>query len=84
MLNERKKQEHAAWRNNIYVYRFHFFCDDGETFSAIAPTENGAFRVLNAERPCMLAQLDGVTTVPARDVETRRLTHDATCNCHKV
>lgn len=70
---ERKRQQHAAVdtvaRNGGYVYRFHYLCSDNTTFSAIAPTEAGAFRVLNAERPGVIAErFIGYTTCP---IETR-------------
>jgi hypothetical protein len=80
--NERSKQEHAAWRTAKSVQRWHYICDDGETFSAIAPTEEGAFRVLNAERPGVGARFDGSTYVPAGPLDLRITTHDAECKCH--
>lgn len=43
---ERERQFRAT-NSCTYVYR----CEDGQIFSAVAPTESGAFRVLNAERP---------------------------------
>ena len=47
---ERERQAFAAaTAGERYTWTFH--CDDGEVFSAVARTESGAFRVLNAERP---------------------------------
>ncbi len=52
MKSERQtQQENAGPRPFVYRYR----CADGEGFEAIAATESGAFRVLNAERPGMNA-----------------------------
>ncbi len=69
MITERERQHVGAiWfasRQTIKsVRRFHFLCEDGETFSAIAPTEAGAFRVLNAERPSCRAEMIGATHCP--------------------
>jgi len=58
---ERERQANVArliGKGVRYTYR----CDDGELFSAVAMTEPGAFRVLNAERPGMRAEL--VSTEP--------------------
>jgi hypothetical protein len=72
MDTERRRQQLAAVAQAAVrattVWRWHYVCADGETFSAIAPTEPGAFRVLNAVRPGMLARFDGVTACP---IETR-------------
>lgn len=72
MMTERKRQHHKAVEvassEHGNVWRYHFDCDDGETFSAIAPSESGAFRVLNAERPGIGARFDGVSFCP---IETR-------------
>jgi len=56
---ERARQREAC--KGPYLYRWHYICDDGADFSAIAPSEAGAFRVLNAERPGMLAKFTGCT-----------------------
>jgi hypothetical protein len=49
-MSERDTQSSlAAQRGDGRVWLFN--CHDGETFSAVASTESGAFRVLNAERP---------------------------------
>lgn len=69
-MNERTKQERAAWAQP-YVYRYHFLCDDNTTFSAIAPSQAGAWRVLNAERPGMGAKYDGATGVPCAPLHRR-------------
>lgn len=53
---ERERQENVArllGKGLLFTYR----CADAELFSAIAMTESGAFRVLNAERPGMTAEL---------------------------
>ena len=70
-MTERVRQAHAAFHTCEEVSRFHYVCSDGFTFSAIAPTEAGAFRVLNAERPGVLARFDGSTPVPARPLSLR-------------
>ncbi len=70
-MTERQRQEERAWRTCEYVYRWHYLCDDNVTFSAIAPSEAGAFRVLNAERPGMHARFDGCTSVPAPPIDGR-------------
>jgi hypothetical protein len=56
---ERERQKQAC--KGPYLYRWHYICDDGASFSAIAPSEAGAFRVLNAERPGMRARFTGAT-----------------------
>lgn len=59
MKTERQKQEQIAADNDMiftHVYR----CDDGAIFEAVASSEKGAFRVLNAERPGMHAHYCGV------------------------
>jgi hypothetical protein len=43
------------------ISTFMYKCEDGNDFEAIAPTETGALRVLNAERPGMRAELDLVS-----------------------
>lgn len=64
-MTERQKQAAAAAAARLgrpgktYV----FDCDDGEGFSCVAPTESGAWRVLNAERPGMRAELEGHFTI---------------------
>jgi len=63
-MTERQKQEKSAFANCANVYRWHFLCDDNTTFSAISPSQSGALRVLNAERPGILFTLDGATSVP--------------------
>lgn len=70
-MNERKRQElreeqlaKEAGRRTLRVWRF--LCSDNVDFAAIAPSESGAFRVLNAERPGVTAQTMGFTEVPAR------------------
>jgi hypothetical protein len=52
---ERERQYQLATERGgkLFVYA----CDDGEFFDAIAHTEAGAFRVLNADRPWMRANL---------------------------
>lgn len=70
-ITERLRQESAAFETCEAVYRFHFLCGDGFTFSAIAPTESGALRVLNAERPSMPAAFAGRTPVPAPPLAVR-------------
>lgn len=45
----------AKEKDNQFVYQWIFICEDEKTFRAIAQTEAGAFRVLNAERPGMEA-----------------------------
>lgn len=59
---ERQRQELTA-REQQHVHRWSYVCDDGEPFSAIAPSEGGAFRVLNAERPGMRARFVGYINV---------------------
>jgi hypothetical protein len=58
---ERAKQLEAC--RGPYVRRWHYICDDGENFSAIAISEPHAFLVLNAERPSMRARFIGSTNV---------------------
>lgn len=50
MMTERERQAENA--TSVYTYE----CNDGEIFSAAARSESGAWRVLNAERPGMLAR----------------------------
>ena len=57
------------------AYRWDFLCADGAPFSAVAPSEAGALRVLNAERPGMHAMFEGRTR--ARDIEMITLKHRA-------
>lgn len=67
-MMERKRQELIAFGNSAFsVYRYHYLCDDGTTFSAIASTESGAFRVLNAEIPGMIARFVDKTPVPCNE-----------------
>ena len=72
MTERRRRQlaavEAAAQRRGGVVYRYHYVCDDGGTFSAIAASESAARCVLNAERPGMGARPDGRTHCP---IETR-------------
>lgn len=72
MTTERRTQETAAKLTCETVMRYHWVCADQTTFSAIAPSRDGAFRVLNAERPGMLARPDGSTVVPCISLEVRR------------
>lgn len=58
---ERQRQELAA-REQQPAHRWSYVCDDGEPFSAIAPSEGAAFRVLNAERPGMRVRFVGHTS----------------------
>jgi len=53
---ERQTQEERA-RQAGGGSRYYYKCADGETFSAYAVNEAAAFRVLNAERPGMMAEL---------------------------
>jgi hypothetical protein len=55
---ERERQEHTA-RSIRSASTYHFECSDGEPFSAVAASEDGAFRVLNAERPGITATFTG-------------------------
>lgn len=72
MNTERKRQEKTAFMKCEYVYRWHFLIDGGkETFSAIAPSESGALRVLNAEKPGIHAKFDGCTSVPCKPLSMR-------------
>ena len=66
-MTERERQEAAAIRlgDGVSCQEWQYLCADGETFSAVAPTESGAFRVLNSERPGMLANFVGSLTVLA-------------------
>jgi len=72
MKTERERQQQNAMDvaavQGSSVWRYHFLCSDGEAFSAIAPTEDGARRVLNAERPGIYARFEGYTHCP---IETR-------------
>ena len=75
---ERQYEMARAHGGHLYVYA----CDDGEFFSAIARTEEGAFRVLNAERPKMRANLlsaHGLCDVCGRP--TTRNPCRPTCDC---
>jgi hypothetical protein len=56
---ERERQVQIATDEN-QVWTHVFRCDDGELFEAVAATEKGAFRVLNAERPGRRARYCGV------------------------
>lgn len=64
---ERDKQEERerklAARHERACREYVFRCFDGQPFRAIAPSESGAFRVLNAERPGMHADLLQVLNV---------------------
>ena len=54
-MTERQRQERIAFASDAEtVYRWHYLIDAEHTFSAIALTEDGAFRVLNAEHPGVL------------------------------
>jgi hypothetical protein len=68
MRNERRIQMDLAYAASGDVWRWHFVvhpgCPGAHTFSAIAPSESGAFRVLNAEHPGALATFDERTHVP--------------------
>lgn len=55
---ERERQEAVA-RTQPYTYTWVFDCADGEVFRAIAPSQAGALRVLNAERPGIEARFTG-------------------------
>lgn len=61
METTRSKQELKAAEMSVdgSVIEWHFMCHDGEIFRAVAPSEDGAFRVLNAERPHIQAHLEG-------------------------
>ena len=70
-MNERKRQELreeqfalGAGRRTLRNWRF--LCSDNVDFEAIAPSESAAFRVLNAERPGVIAQTMGFTEIPFR------------------
>lgn len=49
MTERRTQQDLAIARGDARVW--HFRCANGEGFDAVASTEAGAFRVLNAEKP---------------------------------
>lgn len=55
MLERETQESLAAARGDGRVWVFD--CHDGEGFSAVASTESGAFRALNAERPGILATI---------------------------
>lgn len=65
MQNERQRQEEIA-RRYPYPFTQVFECEDGEVFRAVAFGEDGARRVLNAERPGMRAKF--VCAVDARRI----------------
>lgn len=51
---EREQQEALVWfalRSGKRGFRYFYRLADGRTFQAVAMTESGAFRVLNAEHP---------------------------------
>ncbi len=48
---ERERQEMIASLLSDTGYRWHFACEGGESFSAIAASIEGAYRVLDEERP---------------------------------
>lgn len=54
----------AAQHGGGFVHLY--LCDDGEPFSAVAMREAGAFRVLGAERPGMMARYLGVVPFAAQ------------------
>jgi len=61
---ERRRQEKATALLCPNAYRWHFECDDGFSFSAIAPSESGALRVLNSERPGVQAKFTSCSPAP--------------------
>ena len=70
-MNERKRQELREERFALRAGRrtlrnWRFLCSDNVDFEAVAPSESGAFRVLNAERPGVTAQTMGFTEVRFR------------------
>ncbi len=71
-MRTRKTHERIAFETQRTVYRYHFLCDDNTTFSAIAATEKGAFCVLNAERPGMMADFTERTECPCPSLDVRR------------
>ncbi len=74
MTTERQRQEKTAFETQENVKRFHFIAwDKSFTFSAVAPSEDGAFRVANAEHPGMMFTTDGVTHCTCARLEVRRL-----------
>lgn len=50
MKTERQRQQEGAIIVG-HCYLYHFRCANGEGFEAVAVSESGALRVLNAERP---------------------------------
>lgn len=61
-------EQHCAYSTQSRFLRvWNFKCEDGEFFSAIAPSESGAVRVLNSERPGMLARFLNQTTFKFRN-----------------
>lgn len=61
-MTERNKQRRAAleqarMKGENLVWGYTFRCEDGQHFFAIATSDPGAFRVLNAERPGARAEL---------------------------
>lgn len=68
-MTEREKQEQAvkahcrAMGHTQQAFRYVYKCADGESFSAIAPSERHAFLVLNAERPGTTADYLGAIGV---------------------
>lgn len=54
-MTERQRQERQAFASAAeIVCRWHYLINGNRTFSAVALTEAGAFRVLNAEHPGVL------------------------------
>ena len=73
MRKERSKQQALAYWTCHSVYRWHFICNGNEfSFSAIAPSQEAALQVLEAEYPGTHAKFDGCTTVPCHTLEVRR------------
>lgn len=56
---ERQRQAQRA-EDEGQVWTHVFRCDDGAIFEAVAETEKGALRVLNAEKPGVRARYCGV------------------------
>ncbi len=67
-MKERQRQREIANRQAEidaadFVQLHEFICSDDYVFRAISATEGGAWRVLNAERPGMLADYCGFRSV---------------------
>jgi len=71
MKNERQYQERFAVIYCDEVYRYHYVCRDGTTFSTVAPSEEAALRVLTTERPGIEARCVDRTIVPLRRRDQR-------------